>query len=46
MANNVVHDIFSPISSLKIFQFMCAGKLSKEEKKILDLSIIKYRNHV
>lgn len=39
IAKQVTHDIFSPISSLKVVQFMSADKLSKEEKNILDLSI-------
>jgi PAS domain S-box-containing protein len=39
LSKRVAHDIVSPLSSLKIVQFMSAGKLSKEEKNILDLSI-------
>jgi PAS domain S-box-containing protein len=39
IAKQVSHDIFSPISSLKMVQFMSADKLSEKEKNILDLSI-------
>jgi PAS domain S-box-containing protein len=39
IARQVAHDIFSPISSLKMIQFMSADKLSEKEKNILDLSI-------
>jgi PAS domain S-box-containing protein len=39
IAKQVAHDIFSPLSSLKIVQFMSADKLSEQEKKILDISI-------
>ncbi|MDR1243891.1 MAG: PAS domain-containing protein [Endomicrobium sp.] len=39
ISKQVAHDIVSPLSSLKMVQFMSANKLSKDEKKILDLSI-------
>jgi PAS domain S-box-containing protein len=39
ISKQVAHDIVSPLSSLKIVQFMSADKLSQNEKKILDLSI-------
>jgi PAS domain S-box-containing protein len=39
IAKQVAHDIFSPLSSLKIAQNMSAKKLSEQENKIFDLSI-------
>ena len=39
IAKQVAHDINSPITSLKMIQYISSSKLSEQEKKMLDLTI-------
>ncbi|MDR2616718.1 MAG: HAMP domain-containing histidine kinase, partial [Endomicrobium sp.] len=44
IAKQVAHDINSPISSLKMIQYISRDKLSEQEEKMLDLTITSINN--